>query len=1300
MAKSAEYKQQFKEEKKKRKTAYKNKRNAKIARFRFGKNLFIWFIGLITSWVLVAAIVLISLSVPLRTIAPVQTEQNPNGAISEKLGDKTILELFGAISGGNMGEFSMADFPVIVNSVDEIIQTSGVSNYVNIDKEKLSNLKFVYPDGELDANGNQKTFATELVSCIEITATIDSVAGDGVGDLNKISAFSENTELTAEESTEIKGYAEEIQNGKSLEEINAGSENKVFNPVMYCIEQTDTPQNEPMSAKKPNANSNFTSSDGKVYVRAFDNNGKYINGANASSTLYYRALTQVPILELTQIISDSFERIETDDIFKLANIDLESEENENGILNNLLGGKKISELGTITTADIKIADIFGEIEDDSLVKTLLVDLVNSGKVEEEKVLFEDISVDHLTAIGEDAVSSIKITTFLEAPTEENEHANQLIYDILIPATQPVLKDGETNYVNYGNGDEYWTAEDITVSSFSHMSIDNVKLSVLLEPPTKENEYANQLIYDILVPATRPEGVAEEDWTAEDITVSSFSHMSINNVKLSVLLEPPTEENEYANQLIYDILIPATKPTDHVGDWTAEDITVSSFSKMSIDNVKISAFLEPPTEENEYANQLIYDILIPATKPTDHVGDWTAEDITVSSFSKMSIDNIKLSVLLEVPTEENEYKNQMLYDIVVPATRPDGVLEEDWGPEDVIVGDLYKISTNNVKLGDVVTLDEELTKILVEISRPTLEAGEEDFANYGNGDTVWDANDLTIGSLSKINVNNLHLHVVLEDLDQDVKDILAQACGKDNFNFVTIDDLVYSFDVGNVMLTNIIKETADNQTMYDILALATKPELLPSEEDFANYGNGDKVWDEKDICVANLSKVNFDNVNLTLILTPNETNKKMFDILRELSGVASNSDITLNHLKSINIDNLSLTTVIEQNATNKKMFDILKELSGATLYSDIKISHLSSINIDNLSLTTVIEKTKDNETMFNILKELTNSTDYGDIKISHLASIDINDLKLTTILPKADNVKLYSILESVVTGLETDGEIRVRNLSGIEDFGGISLTDVLDVDKNATIYGILLQATKPLGATEWTEYDIKLEHLSNFDMGNITLEKVIPYDPGNTLCQILCEIYDKNESTYNTITVDNLSNFDLTNVKLSTVIKDAGDNKILTALLGSSTLENPVTIGNLGEKINSLSVYNLYGEDCWTTDVSLAQDSTMKYKKSVQEGKVIYELSNDGNCYVKKGAGIWLLVCFDVEEGDINAEGRSEKYTQSKTSFSDLSNGNNIASKFTGATLRQLKDAGIVIDVDENFDLSWTLQSVLSGQSGE
>ena len=39
MAKSAEYKQQFKEEKKKRKIAYKNKRNAKIARFRFGKNL-------------------------------------------------------------------------------------------------------------------------------------------------------------------------------------------------------------------------------------------------------------------------------------------------------------------------------------------------------------------------------------------------------------------------------------------------------------------------------------------------------------------------------------------------------------------------------------------------------------------------------------------------------------------------------------------------------------------------------------------------------------------------------------------------------------------------------------------------------------------------------------------------------------------------------------------------------------------------------------------------------------------------------------------------------------------------------------------------------------------------------------------------------------------------------------------------------------------------------------------------------------------------------------------------------------
>lgn len=597
MAKSAEYKQQFKEEKKKRKIAYKNKKNAKIARFRFGKNLFIWFIGLITSWVLVAAIVLIGISVPLRVVAPVQNEQNPNGAISEKLGDKTILEVFSALSSGGLGEFSMSDFPIIINAVDDIIQSSGVSNYVNIDKEKLSNLKFTYPEGELDDNGNQKTLATELVNCIEVTATI------------------------------------------------------------------------------------------------------------------------------------------------------------------------------------KISDLFGELEEDSLLQTLLVDLVNTDKIEEEKVEFADITLEHLTDIGKDAFSSIKITTFLE-------------------------------------------------------------------PPTEENQQKNKLIYDILVPSTRPEGVAEGDWTMEDITVSSL----------------------------------------------------------------------------------------------------------------------------------------------------DG-----------------RIADENIKLNDVVDLDDDLVKILIEITQPKLQDGETDYSNYGNGDENWTSEDLVLGSLSNIDINKLHLNVVLSDIDEEsnFRKILAQACEKD-FDDVIVGDLV-----------------------------------------------------EKD----------------------------------------------------------------------------------------------------------------------------------------------------------------------------------------------------------------------------------------SFDIGKITIDKFVAYNSEKTLCQILCEIYDKNESTYNTITVDNLSEFDLTNVKLSTVIKDAGDNKILNALLSSST--NDVTIGNLGEKINSLSLYQLYGEDCWTTDPLKASNTDAKY--SITEDKNGYALDTvNGTHYVSKEAGIWLLVCFDVGEGDINQEtGRSIKYTQSEISFSDLSNGNSISTKFTGATLRQLKDAGIVSEgVNPRFD-AYTLQFVLT-----
>ena len=104
---------------------------------------------------LVAAIVLIGVSIPLRNIAPVQTEENPDGVISERIGDKTILEMFSAISNGNADEFTLADFPVIIKSIEEVVETSGVDNFINIYKEKLANVKFIYSSTELDVYGNR-----------------------------------------------------------------------------------------------------------------------------------------------------------------------------------------------------------------------------------------------------------------------------------------------------------------------------------------------------------------------------------------------------------------------------------------------------------------------------------------------------------------------------------------------------------------------------------------------------------------------------------------------------------------------------------------------------------------------------------------------------------------------------------------------------------------------------------------------------------------------------------------------------------------------------------------------------------------------------------------------------------------------------------------------------------------------------------------------------------------------------------------------------------------------------------------
>jgi hypothetical protein len=95
------------------------------------------------------------------------------------------------------------------------------------------------------------------------------------------------------------------------------------------------------------------------------------------------------------------------------------------------------------------------------------------------------------------------------------------------------------------------------------------------------------------------------------------------------------------------------------------------------------------------------------------------------------------------------------------------------------------------------------------------------------------------------------------------------------------------------------------------------------------------------------------------------------------------------------------------------------------------------------------------------------------------------------------------------------------------------------------------------------------------------------------------------------------------------------------------------------------------------------------------GKHVYTHDDvNGNYYLHKDDGIWLLLCFEGE--DFGADGRPERYVETGFSFGDLSKGDSISSCVMNATLRQLIDAGMISDTAPelyNYTLATTIEKL-------
>ena len=488
-----------------RRLARRAKRNARIARGRHLKNLFIWFLGVLCLPTVIAV---------ASFIVPISVVTGKDGKIvSEELSNKSLFEAVKFVA-GNSGELGFADFPIVANAFSDLQKTQigerddgtggtkpiTVGDLIYIDTDKLNTIKFGSSD-----------FSGDVSSCIEVVATIDSLGGaSALGDFGGLSVFTDE---------ELAGTVAEIDaRGETAEEKKQYYYKSSDGAVVYEAAET-------------------------VYERAFNDDGALVERLAALSDtdksvvkLYYPPLEKVKIGELKDIIGDSIGRttisslletlggdndklidiigadttikgIKDFDINTVALTNVLEDNAENAQLWNIL--KDVT--GKTTTTDITIGDLSGINTDDIYLNTVLP-APDSGHPDRNKQLY-DILLD-ITPSTITAYDQIKVND-LSGLNTDNLHLTTVLADNTANAKlYNILKDLS------GKSD----ASEITVDDLSGLNTDNLHLSVVLE-----DNAANAKLYDILKDLTG-------EMTNGAITVGNLSGLDTNQLHLNTVLD--------------------------------------------------------------------------------------------------------------------------------------------------------------------------------------------------------------------------------------------------------------------------------------------------------------------------------------------------------------------------------------------------------------------------------------------------------------------------------------------------------------------------------------------------------------------------------------------------------------------------------------------------------------------------------------------------------------------------------------------------------------------------------------------
>ncbi|MCQ2399611.1 MAG: hypothetical protein MJ072_03800, partial [Clostridia bacterium] len=224
-------------------------------------------------------------------------------------------------------------------------------------------------------------------------------------------------------------------------------------------------------------------------------------------------------------------------------------------------------------------------------------------------------------------------------------------------------------------------------------------------------------------------------------------------------------------------------------------------------------------------------------------------------------------------------------------------------------------------------------------------------------------------------------------------------------------------------------------------------------------------------------------------------------------------------------------------------------------------------------------------------------------------------------------------------------------------------------------------------------DVKISDISGFNMSNVVIEDIIDYSAsGNDLLKTIIPAGTSLDD------ISSCVNDNVKNVKLTDVFTDGSDNKIVQILLKDDT----VTLGNIGERINQISIEEFIGGTLMVkveiSSYTSVESETALYtfdgdKYTVVTGTQFTGYSSDKYHYanldnsteyykLNPSLGVWAIVLIDdsslSEDSGGTSDGRYGAFTEivnSNKKLSDITGGLELG--IENLKIKTLSELGLV-----------------------